>query len=255
MGIHVFDHAEALGEHAAQIVVDAIAGNPAVAIGLATGSSPIVVYNAWAKLAKARGIDTSRVRGFALDEYVGLPENHPESYHRVIERTVIEPIGLTPELVRVLDGNGDVDAECTSFEAAIQAAGGIGVQLLGIGRNGHLAFNEPGSAFDSRTRSVELSPETILDNARFFDQLQDVPTRAITQGLGTILESKRILVIATGSAKADAVAAALEGPLTVDCPASVLRNHASVEWYLDRDAAAKLGSRSLAAASTSVVGE
>src|SRR5690606_35643054 len=189
---------------------------------------------------RQRGVRMDHVRCFALDEYCGLPHDHPESYHTVIDRDATRVIGLTPELVRVPEGLGDVTANALEYDRAIAEAGGIDLQILGIGRNGHLGFNEPGSPFDSRTREIELMPETIADNARFFDHITEVPARAITQGLGTILDARELIVVATGAAKAPAVAAAINGPVSVDLPASALREHPRVTWYLDSDAASLL---------------
>ena len=240
MTIQVFDSLSELGDRAGARIVAVIEGKPDPVIGLATGSSPVPVYEGWSRVARARGLSMEHVQCFALDEYCGLPHDHPESYHSVIKRDATEVIGLNPSLVRVPEGLGDVAQNAVEYDEAISSAGGIDLQILGIGRNGHLGFNEPGSPFDSRTREIDLMPETISDNARFFDHITEVPTRAITQGLGTILDAREIVVVATGAAKAPAVAAALNGPLSLDLPASVLRNHAQVTWYLDADAASLL---------------
>lgn len=239
MEVRVFDDAHSLGEFAAEQVLGAIEANPNAVIGLATGSSPLSLYAAWARLAASRGIDMSGVRGFALDEYAEIDEAHPESYHSVIRTTVVDPVGLNPELVSVPSAEATPEA-AASYEAAIAASGGIDVQILGIGRNGHLGFNEPGSPFDSRTRRLDLTAETIADNARFFDSAADVPTEAITQGLGTIMEARKLVIVALGEAKADAVASAVEGPITEEMPASVAQRHANVVYVLDRAAASKL---------------
>lgn len=240
MTIQVFDSLTELGKSAGAQIVAVIEGKPDPVIGLATGSSPVPVYEGWAAVARERGVSMSEVRCFALDEYCGLPHEHPESYHSVINRDATRVIGLNPNLVRVPEGLGDVGANAIEYDQAIRDAGGIDLQILGIGRNGHLGFNEPGSPFDSRTREIELMPETIADNARFFDHITEVPTRAITQGLGTILEARELIVVATGAAKAPAVAAAIHGPVSVDLPASALREHPNVTWYLDTDAASLL---------------
>ena len=242
MTIQVFDSLAELGDRAGAQIIAVIEGKPDPVIGLATGSSPVPVYEGWARVARERGLSMRHVQCFALDEYCGLPHEHPESYHSVIARDATAVIGLDPERVRVPEGLGDVAANAIGYDRAIAEAGGIDLQILGIGRNGHLGFNEPGSPFDSRTREIDLMPETISDNARFFDHITDVPTRAITQGLGTILDARELVVVATGAAKAPAVAAALEGPVSIDLPASVLQNHPNVTWYLDADAASLLES-------------
>lgn len=239
MEVRVFDSSEALGRFAAEQVVAEIDRRPDAVIGLATGSSPLPLYREWAKIVAERGIDVSLVRGFALDEYAGIDPAHPESYHEVIKREVVEPLGLTEALVEVPPASATPEA-AASYESAIAEAGGVDVQILGIGRNGHLAFNEPGSPLDSRTRKIALTPETISDNARFFDSAADVPTEAITQGLGTIMEARKLVIIASGEAKADAVAAAIHGPVTADMPASIAQRHPNAVFVLDRAAASKL---------------
>lgn len=240
---------ERLGELAAEQILGALARRTEPVLGLATGSSPLSAYAALARLVDERGIDLSGLRGFALDEYVGLDPAHPESYHSVINATVTEPLGLDPERVRVPSGTADPEHEGADFEAAIVAAGGVDLQILGLGRNGHLGFNEPGSPWDSRTRIVPLTEETIVDNARFFDgDASQVPRSAMTQGIGTILDAKELLIIAIGSEKASAVREALEGPETIEMPGGVLRRHPRVHWYLDPLAAAELSEQTLAEA-------
>lgn len=247
MGIHIFQTEDELGEFVAGRICAAIERNPAAVIGLATGSSPLSSYAAWARLAAERGLSQDQVRGFALDEYLGLDPAHPESYESVIRKTVTDPVGLNPDLVRVPAGTGDVVRAAAAYEAEIAAAGGIDVQLLGLGRNGHLGFNEPGSAFDSRTRVVDLAASTIEDNARFFGGARDVPTQAVTQGLGTILEARELIVIAMGAGKADAVAASIAGDPSIDMPGSAVQGHPNVVWCLDEAAAAQLVADGVAA--------
>ena len=239
MEVRVFDDPAAAGSFAAELVLATIEQRPDAVIGLATGSSPLPLYRAWADFAAQRGVDLSEVRGFALDEYAGIDPAHPESYHSVITREVVEPLGLTPELVDVPPSEATEEA-AAEYEAAIAAAGGVDLQILGIGRNGHLAFNEPGSPLDSRTRRISLTPETISDNARFFASAADVPTEAITQGLGTVMEARKLVILAAGEAKAAAVAAAIHGPVTDSMPASVAQGHPDVVYVLDTAAASLL---------------
>lgn len=237
--IHVFSTEAELAEAAARRIVGRVRQDAEAVVGLATGSSPVAVYAAWGRQARAAGLDQSGVRGFALDEYLGLEPEDPRSYHAVIRRDAVAGAGLNADLVRVPDGSGAPGA-ADAYEQAIRDAGGVDVQVLGIGRNGHLGFNEPGAAADSRTRIVELAEATIADNARFFERADDVPTQAITQGLGTIFEARELLVIAVGAAKAAPVAAAIEGEETELLPASLLRNHANVHWFIDEAAASGL---------------
>ncbi|MGY1723580.1 glucosamine-6-phosphate deaminase [Blastococcus sp. SYSU DS0533] len=226
---------------AARRVAEAVRRRRDAVVGLATGSSPLGTYAELARQVAAGELDVSGVRGFALDEYVGLPPAHPQSYASVIRRTVVEPLGLDPARVRVPDGCAvDLDAAAAGYEQEIRAAGGIDVQLLGIGANGHIGFNEPTSSLTSRTRVKALAPRTRADNARFFASPEEVPVHCLTQGLGTILEARELVLVAQGEAKAEAVAAAVEGPLGSMCPASVLQLHRRAGVYLDEAAASRL---------------
>lgn len=239
MHIHVFTSESALAEAAAQRIVDRVRNDAEAVIGLATGASPVAVYRAWGRAATELGLDQSRVRGFALDEYLGLDPEDPRSYHAVIRRDAVAVAGLSAELVLIPQGTGDPSAP-DAYERAIAEVGGVDVQVLGVGRNGHLGFNEPGSPADSRTRVVQLAASTMADNARYFDRPEDVPSEAITQGLGTIFEARELVVIAVGEAKAEAVAAAIEGEVTEELPASLLQGHPNVHWFIDQAAAAHL---------------
>ena len=227
----------AAGELAAGLVEKVVRTRADAVLGLATGSTPLTIWRALA----ARGLDLSRVRGFALDEYVGLPPGHPESYRSVITREVVEPLGLTPALVHVPgDDGGPVATAGTRYEAAIAAAGGVDLQVLGIGRTGHIGFNEPGSSFASRTRTKTLTEATRRDNARFFSSLDEVPRHCLTQGLGTILEARSLVLLAFGEAKAEAVAGAVEGPVSASLPGSAIQLHPEVTVLLDEAAASRL---------------
>ena len=213
-----------------------VLSNPAAVLGLATGSTPLTTWRALA----ARNLDLSRVRGFALDEYVGLPPGHPESYRSVITREVVEPLGLTPSLVRVPADSGPIETAGADYETAILEAGGIDLQVLGIGTDGHIGFNEPGSSFASLTRVKTLTEQTRRDNARFFASPEEVPMHCITQGLGTILRARHLVLLAFGAAKAAALAGAVEGPLTASLPGSAIQLHPRVTVIVDEAAAAGL---------------
>ncbi|TDC59280.1 glucosamine-6-phosphate deaminase, partial [Streptomyces hainanensis] len=216
----VVPDAAAGGELAADAILAAVAARPDAVLGLATGSTPLPVYRALATRIARDRVDVGRVRAFALDEYVGLPPGHPQSYRAVIAREVTEPLGLDPRLVHVPDGDPDrARTAGEEYERAIDAAGGVDVQLLGVGTDGHLGFNEPGSSFASRTRVKTLTERTRRDNARFFETPDEVPVHCVTQGLGTILRARHLLLLAFGAAKAAAIAAAVEGPLTAGHPA------------------------------------
>ncbi|WP_024818267.1 glucosamine-6-phosphate deaminase [Arthrobacter sp. 31Y] len=238
--IIVRDQAEA-GSVAASIFAKQIIANPGTVLGLATGSTPLSTYAALARAVSEDRIDVSGVRGFALDEYLGVPPQHPESYRSVITREVVEPLGLNPNHVFTPRGTGpDITKAGAEYEAMITEAGGIDIQILGIGSNGHVGFNEPGSSLASATRIKALAEQTRKDNARFFGSLEEVPTHCITQGLGTILRARQLVLLAFGANKADAVASALEGPVSSAVPGSVIQQHARATVIIDEDAAAKL---------------
>ena len=208
-------------------------------LGLATGSTPLPVYEALRE--RLAGRDVSHLRGFALDEYVGIDASHPESYRSVITREVIEPLGLDPELIRVPNGAVEtIQHAGADYEKAIADAGGVDLQILGIGTDGHIGFNEPGSSFASGTRIKTLTEQTREDNARFFDSLDDVPRHCITQGLGTILKARHLVLLAFGEGKARAVADAIEGPVSAFLPASAVQLHPHVTVVLDEAAASEL---------------
>jgi len=225
------------GALAADRIAALVARTPDAVLGLATGSTPLPV---WAAL-RERGVDLSRVRGFALDEYLGLPAGHPESYRAVIDREVVAPLGMDPTLVRVPgDDGGPIETAGARYEAAIRAAGGVDLQILGIGRTGHIGFNEPGSSLASRTRVKTLTDATRADNARFFASPDDVPRHCLTQGLGTILDARELVLLAFGENKADAVAGAVEGPVSASLPGSAIQLHPEVTVLVDEAAASRL---------------
>ncbi|QYF75196.1 glucosamine-6-phosphate deaminase [Cryobacterium sp. PAMC25264] len=230
-----------VGRVAAARVASVVAMKPSAVIGLATGSSPQGLYSDLKRRVQAGDISFVDAHGFALDEYVGISLDHPESYASVITRDVVVPLGFDPARVQVPDGRAnDLESAARAYDAAIRASGGIDVQILGIGTNGHIGFNEPTSSFASRTRIKTLAPLTREANARFFDSIEQVPMHCMTQGLGTILEARQLLLVAQGSAKAKAVAAAIEGPLSSFVPGSALQLHQHATVVLDEAAAAEL---------------
>ena len=210
-------------------------------IGLATGSSPVLAYQELIRRHREDGLSFAGVRAFLLDEYVGLPADHPESYRSVIRREFTSHLDIPDDDVHGPDGaHPDPLVAAREYEQQLRANGPVNVQLLGIGANGHIGFNEPGSSLSSVTRVKTLTEETRRDNARFFDRPEDVPHHVITQGLGTIGRAEHLLLTASGSGKAAAVAAAVEGPLTASCPASVLQLHPHATVVVDEAAAAML---------------
>jgi glucosamine-6-phosphate deaminase len=230
-----------VGRIAAAKVSQVIRKRADAVLGLATGSSPLSIYAQLSHQVREERLDCSSVRAFALDEYVGLPAGHPQSYRSVLERDVVEPLRLKRSNVHVPDGTAaDVVSACAAFEQRLRDLGPVDIQILGIGRNGHIGFNEPTSSFASRTRIKTLAPKTRADNARFFSSPDEVPTHCLTQGLANILEATRLLLVAQGEKKADAVAKMVEGPLSSMCPASALQLHADVTVVIDDAAACKL---------------
>lgn len=229
-----------------ELIAEAMAGllrqKPDALLGVATGSTPLPVYEALAAKVRAGEADTSRARVCQLDEYVGLPAGHPESYRSVVLREVVEPLGLSEDAFIGPDGTAeDVAAACLAYDRALTEAGGVDLQLLGIGTDGHIGFNEPCSSLASRTRIKTLTEQTRVDNARFFDgDIGQVPHHVITQGIGTILEARHLVLLATGEAKADAVALAVEGPLSALVPASALQLHPHATVVVDEAAASSL---------------
>ncbi|HKT55400.1 MAG TPA: glucosamine-6-phosphate deaminase [Microbacterium sp.] len=242
MQVVIVPTAEQVGRVAAAKVAKVVRDKADAVLGVATGSSPLAIYAELERRATAGELDFSAVRAFALDEYVGIDYAHEQSYHAVIRREVTERLGLNPALVHVPDGAAsDIARACADYERMIREAGGVDIQILGIGANGHIGFNEPTSSFASRTRIKTLAPRTRADNARFFDDdLDQVPTHCLTQGLATILDAHRLVLVATGAGKADAVAAMVEGPLSSMCPGSALQLHPDATVVVDEDAAARL---------------
>lgn len=223
---------------AARIICDQIHKKPNSVLGLATGGTPTRCYQELIRRFQNGEIDFSQTRSFNLDEYIGLPEEHPESYHAFMKAQLFDHVNIPAGNWHVPKGlTDDLTRECERYEAAITAEGGIDIQLLGLGRDGHIGFNEPGSSLASRTRVKHLTMQTIADNARFFGSEELVPRLAITMGVGTILDAGHCLMLATGAGKAEAVAAMIEGPVSASVPATALQFHRNVTVLLDQDAA------------------
>jgi glucosamine-6-phosphate deaminase len=230
---------------AAEIAADAIGRliieKPSAVLGLATGSSQVETYRRLIDRCIAGQISFADTSAFLLDEYIGLQREHPETYHNVIRRQFTDHIDIDPDRVLGPDGVAlDVSATCDAYELSLQASGGIDIQLLGIGSDGHVGFNEPVSSLGSRTRVKTLNEQTRSDNARFFDSIDDVPRHVITQGIATILSARHLILIATGSSKAKPIARAVEGPLCAMVPASAIQLHPHATVIVDEPAAAEL---------------
>lgn len=241
MEVVILNGSKQIARLAADAVEDLLRRKPDAVLGLATGSSPLPVYDELAARHERDGLDFSRASGFALDEYVGLAPGHPESYREVVRREFTNRVNIAPENVHGPDGAAaDIPAACRAYEEAIAAAGGVDLQILGVGTDGHIAFNEPGSSFASRTRIKSLIEQTRRDNARFFSSLADVPHHVLTQGLATIMDARHVILLATGAQKAQAVRDFVEGPVSAICPASILQFHPHTTVLLDEAAASAL---------------
>ena len=227
--------------YAAQQIAAAIRQRPHCVLGLATGSTPLGVYRELIRIHKKEGLDFSQVQTFNLDEYVGLPKNHDQSYFYFMQKYFFDHINIHPLSIHIPDGMvDDLEAECLHYEEQILETGGIDLQLLGIGSNGHIAFNEPFSSLGSRTRIKTLTEKTRRDNARFFKTMKEVPKYAITMGVGTIMDSRKIILMATGKQKANAIKTTVEGPITARVPATIVQIHPYATILIDQAAASKL---------------
>jgi glucosamine-6-phosphate deaminase len=241
MEVIIKDTYDEMSKEAAEIIRDAIHLKPNLVLGLATGSTPVGTYRELIRMHKAGELDFSKVVTFNLDEYVGLPSTHDQSYHYFMHENLFDHININPSNIHVPSGVvRDFDRYCQWYEEEIAKVGGIDLQVLGIGSDGHIGFNEPGSSLASRTTIVTLTEETIRDNSRFFERMEDVPRFAITMGVGTIMEAKHCLLLANGEKKADPVAALVEGPITSQVTASALQMHPRATVIVDSAAASKL---------------
>ena len=226
---------------AATLIAKAVRAKPTLVLGLATGGTPLLLYDEIVRMNREEGLDLRHIRTFNLDEYLGLPTNHPASYRRFMQENFFARTNIDPHRTFVPDGmTQDIPRHCREYEELIESVGGIDIQILGIGSDGHIGFNEPTSSLSSRTRDKTLTEQTRRDNARFFPTPEDVPHGCLTMGIGTILESHQCILLAFGAGKADAVAAAVEGPVTSMVPASALQMHADAKVFVDEKAAAKL---------------
>ena len=244
MEIVIQPSAEAASIVAAKIIAQLVRRKPDAVLGLATGSTPLATYRELVRMHREEALDFSRVRTFNLDEYVALPHEHPQSYHAFMRENLFRHLNVPRENIRIPNGlAAHVPAECAAYEAAIRAAGGIDLQVLGIGTDGHIGFNEPSSSLASRTRIKTLTARTRSDNARFFGSVDEVPIHVVTMGVGTIMDARQVLMLAFGEGKAKAIAEAVEGPIMAMNPASILQLHPVAKCLIDEAAAAKLTRR------------
>jgi len=232
---------EEMSKLAARFIRKQIIDKPDCVLGLATGSTPLGLYKELIRFHKEEGLDFSKITTFNLDEYVNLSPDHPQSYYYYMNDYLFNHINIDKRHIHIPRGTAEnIEEFCKWYEEKIKEAGGIDLQVLGIGANGHIAFNEPGSSLGSRTRIKTLTKKTIEDNARFFDNIDDVPKYAITMGVGTIMEAKMLLLLASGTKKAKAVADLVEGPITAQVPATIVQLHRRAIIIIDEDAASKL---------------
>ena len=241
MRVIIVKDTEEMGKKAADLIAEEMKKKTSFVMGLATGSTPLPLYKEFIRKNKAGEIDFSTVITFNLDEYVGLVPTHDQSYRYFMNENLFDHVNILKKDTHVPNGMAeDVGASCQEYEKMIDKIGGIDYQVLGIGGNGHIGFNEPGSSLGSLTRIKTLTDETISANARFFEKKEDVPTQAITMGIGTVMKAQKVVLLANGANKADAVKAALEGPITSICPASSLQLHRFVDYVITENCAAKL---------------
>ena len=227
-----------LSEEAANLVKSRLVKKEDLVLGLATGSTPVGMYEELIRMYKEEGLSFAKVKSFNLDEYYGITGDHPQSYRCFMNDKLFDHINIDKANTYVPDGKAaDVDVSCSMFEEKMQKAGGVDLQVLGIGSDGHIGFNEPGSSLASRTRIVALDELTIEDNSRFFEKKEDVPKFAVTMGVGTILEAKELIVLVNGAKKAEVIAKAIEGPITSLISASAIQLHPKVSIFLDEEAA------------------
>ncbi|MCY7485393.1 MULTISPECIES: glucosamine-6-phosphate deaminase [Paenibacillus] len=237
MNILTFQTNEELNQIGAGIIASLVQTKPNAVLGLATGSTPIGIYQELIRLNEKKHVSFKNVRSFNLDEYVGLPEGHPESYMSFMNKQLFDHIDINKDNTRVPNGNAaDLEQECKQYDEMLADAS-IDLQLLGLGHNGHIGFNEPGQNLHAGTHLVQLKEETRQANKRFFNSIDEVPTQAVTMGVGSILKAKMIMLVVRGADKADIVHRALKGPVTTEVPASLLQTHPNVVVLLDKEAA------------------
>jgi len=239
--VTVFPDEQTAARVVAVRLANALQDKPDLVFGLATGRTPIALYDELARVTISRNLDWSAATTFNLDEFVGLGPEDPGSYRRFMQEHLFRHTNLRPERINFLVGNADPDAECDRYERTIAAAGGIDIQILGIGTNGHIGFNEPAPGLEARTHRVTLTIETRRSNAALFGgRLEQVPAEALSMGMATILQARTLILLAHGERKAQCVAALVNGPLTTELPASFLQLHGDVDLILDTAAASSL---------------
>jgi glucosamine-6-phosphate deaminase len=240
MKIEIFENYDALSKAAANVLIEAVKKNPTITLGLATGSTPIKMYQNMIKDYHKNQTSYAQIKVFNLDEYFGISKHHPASYHQYMVHHLFNYINIDLNYCEIPNGKAEaIDEECIRYNTLLNHHP-IDIQILGIGANGHIGFNEPGTPFDSITHKVTLDEQTRADNARFFNDITEVPTEAITMGIKNIMRAKKIILLASGLSKADAVYNMVYGKITKDMPASILNLHPNVTVFLDYEAASKI---------------
>nr|WP_289037105.1 glucosamine-6-phosphate deaminase [uncultured Allobacillus sp.] len=241
MNVIVVKNYEEVCQKGVEFFIEQIQKKNNINLGLATGSTPLGLYDKLIEWAQEKNADLSHVTTFNLDEYIGLPKDDPNSYYYYMKEKLFDPLNLSPEQTFLPDGRAtDIEKECQAYDQLIKDKGGIDLQLLGVGVNGHIAFNEPGTSFSSNTHEVRLAESTREANSRFFSSMDEVPTHAITMGIGSILEAKEIVLIANGKNKSEAIQQLVEGPQSEDWPITALQSHDHVTVIVDEEAASLL---------------
>ncbi|MEK4107493.1 glucosamine-6-phosphate deaminase [Paenibacillus sp. FSL R10-2791] len=234
MNILKFHSDEDFVQTGANLIASLLQSNPKAVLGLATGSSPVGVYAKLVEMHQKGLVSFSKATSFNLDEYIGLPVDHPQSYRSFMNEQLFNHIDIDPGQTHIPNGNAaDMEAECLAYDKMLEENGPVDLQILGIGSNGHIGFNEPDANLSSKTHVVDLLDDTREANARFFDSLDEVPRQAITMGIGGILKARQILLLVRGAGKAEAIRNAVEGPITTQCPASLLQSHPNVIVLVD----------------------
>lgn len=238
MNISVFENIDEISKASGNLIASQVIENPKCVLGLATGSTALIPYKTMIDLYNSGAVSFKDVTTFNLDEYVGLEPENENSYHRFMNDNLFSKTDIDTDKTNFLDGLAkDIEKECSEYDERIEKAGGIDIQLLGIGSDGHIAFNEPCEFFPENTHIVELDERTIKDNSRFFNTIEEVPTKALTMGIGSIMKAKKIILIANGKNKAEAIKKMVKGEIDPMCPSSILRLHPNVVVMLDKDAA------------------
>ena len=241
MEVLLFETYEDMSRHGGRMIADRIKAKPNLVLGLATGSTPLGTYKELIRLHREEGLSFAKVVTFNLDEYLGIAPTHDQSYRYFMDTNLFNHIDVKKANTHLPDGTAANPARfCQEYEKAIKAAGGIDFQVLGIGGNGHIAFNEPGSPRSSRTRVVDLDEQTIKDNSRFFSSIGEVPRQALSMGMATVLEAREVILLANKANKAEAIAKAVEGRPTEEVPASLLQGHGKATFLVEKEAASKL---------------